>query len=82
MAKAAIPGIGDPDDLKRWFRESGRAYIVLFADDLIDALPWPEGAEQLMRIISAYRAHRGQSDVLEPEEIREAIAFLKQQLPA
>ena len=93
-----IPGIGNPARLKQWFRESGRKYIVLDADDLIDALSWPDGVEQFMRFVSVYREYRSQravevkvggemtyravSDVLEPEEIREAIAFLKQQLPA
>lgn len=44
----------DPNQLKRWLRESGRTWLVLRTDDLVDALRWPDGVETLIDMISAY----------------------------
>jgi len=48
----------DPEHMKRWLRESGRPFIVFKADDVIDALPWPHGAEALQQVSDAYDHHR------------------------
>lgn len=50
--------IKDPEHLKRWLTQSGRKYIVLRSDHLIDGLRWPEGVESFQEIINQYRASR------------------------
>lgn len=52
----------DPNHLKRFLHASGREYLVLRTDHLVDAL-WapgmpPDGIEALQQIIAAYRDHR------------------------
>jgi hypothetical protein len=46
------------DHLKRWLAESGRSWLVLKADDLVDSLPWPEGVDLLIGMVEGYRKHR------------------------
>jgi len=49
----------DPEHLKRWLSESGRKFIVLKADDLVDSLqPWPEAADIFIGMVEGYRKHR------------------------
>ena len=48
----------DPDHLKEWLSESGRPFLIFVAKDLVDALPWPDGAQALAEIIHCYRVHR------------------------
>lgn len=48
----------DPQALKRWLLASGRKYLVFNAEDLVDALRWPEGHQVLQQLIEAYRNHR------------------------
>jgi RecJ-like exonuclease len=55
---AARVAMTDPRHLKAWLRDSGRRYIVLRHDDLVDALPWPEGVEAMAQLVEAYRQHR------------------------
>lgn len=47
----------DKEHLRRWLHESGRRWLVLNGDDLVDAL-WPTGIEALMLLVACYRDHR------------------------
>lgn len=55
---AASTAMKSPEHLKQWLRATGRQFIVLRADDLVDALPWPHGVDSLMLLIEAYRQER------------------------
>lgn len=44
--------------LKKWMVASGRKYMILNAEDFIDALNWPEDHQIWQRFIDAYRDHR------------------------
>jgi hypothetical protein len=48
----------DPEHLKRWLIESGRPFLIFLAQDLVDALPFPEGLQALAGIRDSYREHR------------------------
>jgi hypothetical protein len=48
----------DPNHLKKWLQESGRKWMTFNTKDLVEALPWPMGAQALAEIISMYRDHR------------------------
>ena len=48
----------DPEHMKRWLNASGRMFIVLKADDLIDALQWPAGVDVFMGVVNAYAQRR------------------------
>ena len=48
----------DPKHLKRWLDATDRRWLVLSGMDLVDALPWPDGAAALMQVIACYRDHR------------------------
>jgi hypothetical protein len=48
----------DPEHLKKWLQRSGRDWIVFRADNLVDALSFPEEVELFMQIVSAYRNYR------------------------
>lgn len=50
--------ITSPAHLKQWLEASGRKYIVLDAAHLVDSLAWPEGINELMAMIEAYKVHR------------------------
>ena len=50
--------IQSPEHLKRWLQETGRRYLVLRTDDLVDALPWPDGVDALIQVLEAYRQQR------------------------
>lgn len=54
-----------PQHLKEWLRASGRHYVVIKSEDLVDALPWPGGIEAFIQILEAYRQHR----ILIPAEV-------------
>jgi len=49
----------DPEHMKRWLNESGRKYIIIKADELVDSLIWPFGHEAAQQIFDAIRHHRG-----------------------
>ncbi len=44
--------------LKLWMRESGRTWIVINSDELVDALPWPGGVQEVMDLITLLAQHR------------------------
>lgn len=48
----------DPAHLKQWMQESKRKWMTFNTKDLVEALPWPTGAQALAEIISIYRDHR------------------------
>lgn len=50
--------IQSPAHLKRWLEQSGRRFLIMRTDDLVDALPWPHGVDALIQIVEAYRQHR------------------------
>lgn len=52
--------IKNKDHLKKWLEASGRRWLVFEALDLVDALPWTEGVDDLMRVVACYRNHRSQ----------------------
>jgi hypothetical protein len=55
LAKQAL---SNPEALKRWLRESGRQFVVLAAQDLVNSLPWPEGVRKFTEVVEAYRGYR------------------------
>jgi hypothetical protein len=55
LAKQAL---SDPEALKRWLLESGRKFVVLVSQDLVDSLPWPDGVRKFTEVVEAYRVHR------------------------
>lgn len=50
--------IKSPEHLKKWLKASGRGWIVLKSDDLVDGLPFPAGHDTLIQLIACYRDHR------------------------
>lgn len=44
--------------LKAWLKASGRAWLVINGDELVDALPWPGGVQEVMDLISLLARHR------------------------
>lgn len=46
------------EELKAWAQASGRTYLIMRMDELIDSLPYPEGAEKLQDVVQAYERHR------------------------
>ncbi len=55
---AARVAMASPVHLRRWLRETGRTWIILRTDDLVQALPWPHGVNALIQILEAYRQGR------------------------
>lgn len=52
--------IKSKDHLKEWLEASGRRWLVFDALDLVDALPWTDGVDDLMRVVACYRSYRSQ----------------------
>lgn len=50
--------IQDKEHLLRWLEESGRRWLIFNGRDLVNALPFPEGVEDFMRVIACYRQYR------------------------
>jgi len=50
----------DKNHLKDWLEQTNRKWLIFNARDLIDALPFPEGIDDLMRVIACYRERRRQ----------------------
>jgi hypothetical protein len=48
----------DADHLKKWLASSGRRWIILDSQDLVDSLPYPSGIEFFMEMIDLYRGFR------------------------
>lgn len=55
MLKVAMQ---DPAKLRTWVEASGRVWMVFNGIDLVDSLPFPDGAVMLMQFIQCYRDHR------------------------
>lgn len=47
-----------PAHLKAWLKASGRAWLVINGDELVDALPWPGGVQEVMDLVSMLARHR------------------------
>jgi hypothetical protein len=47
-----------PSHLKAWLKASGRAWLVINGDELVDALPWPGGVQEVMDLVSILARHR------------------------
>lgn len=47
-----------PQQLRKWLHESGRRWLVFDALELVEALPWPHGVQNLIDTIACYRDHR------------------------
>lgn len=56
----------DADWLRRWLDASGRAYVVLRASDLVDAVEFPIGIEKFRHILGRYEAYRRRQSVQIP----------------
>lgn len=56
--RAMKAAMADPEHLKRWLKESGRRYMVFDGLELVDALPWPGGVQELMDLTHLYAQHR------------------------
>lgn len=52
--------IQSKEHLQRWIEESGRRWLIFNGRDLVDALPFPEGVDDFMRVVSCYRQYRSQ----------------------
>ena len=50
--------IKDAEHLKKWLASSGRRWIILDSQDLVDSLPYPAGIEMFMEAIEHYRRFR------------------------
>lgn len=50
--------IKDKGHLKQWLEATGRRWLVFDAINLVDALPWTEGVDDLMRVVACYRDYR------------------------
>lgn len=48
--------------LKQWLQASGRRWLVMDAMELVDALPWPGGVQELMGLVNLYTQHRRKFD--------------------
>lgn len=62
--------VKDRAHLKEWLHASGRQWLVLNGDHLVDALPWPDGVETFMQIVACYRDHRATIDTGEKALIK------------
>lgn len=58
LERAAAVAMSSPEHMKEWLEKSGRRWMVFNGMELIDALPWPEGVQEVMDVISLYRNHR------------------------
>lgn len=58
-----------PEHLKGWMHASGRRWLLLNGDHLVDALPWPNGVEAFMQVVACYRDHRAALDTGETQLI-------------
>lgn len=47
-----------PEHLKQWLDQTGRRWIVINAQELVDALPWPSGIAAFTQVLDCYRDHR------------------------
>lgn len=50
--------IKDKEHLKRWLEKSGRRWLLFDSLGLVDSLPFPEGIDDLMRVVACYRDYR------------------------
>lgn len=50
--------MSSPEHLKQWLRASGREWIVMNAAELVDALPWPGGVQELADLVTLLAKHR------------------------
>lgn len=59
-----------PSHLREWLEKSGRQWLIFNGIHLVEALPWPDGAEVLMQLVACYRDHRA---VLDTGEVKTEI---------
>ena len=58
MEAALRTSMASPEKLMQWLEASGRVWLVFNSRQLVQALPWPEGASAFAQIVAAYRDHR------------------------
>ena len=51
-----------PQHMKLWLDESGRRWLVFDAHQLIDALPWPGGVQEVTNLVHLYDDYRRRQD--------------------
>lgn len=56
--RQARVAVTTPTQLKAFLAASERRWLVLDALDLVDSLPWPEGVDDLIRVVTCYRNQR------------------------
>lgn len=72
----------DADHLKRWLAATGRRWLVLSSDDLVDAL-WdvPDAVNTLIGLLAMYRDHRRGIPNGRTETMTEPATKTKVQVP-
>lgn len=71
----------DPDHMKGWMHASGRRWLVLNGDHLVDSLPWPDGVEAFMQVIACYRDHRAALDTGELQLVEHSESGEMREVP-
>lgn len=74
--------MADPKHLKQWLQATGRTWLVLPLDDLVDALPWPEGPVLLMQLLACWRDERriqptGETEVIKTDDGGAEVLVMK-----
>ena len=69
MQSALRTSMASPEKLIQWLEASGRAWLVFNARQLVQALPWPDGASAFAQIVAASRDHRSTVSTGETETI-------------
>ena len=62
-----------PAHLKQWAKASGRTWIVINADELIDALPWPGGVQEFMDLITLLAKQRATKPTGRFDEVKDPL---------
>lgn len=75
LERAMKAAMASPEHMKLWLQESGRRWLVFDALELIDALPWPGGVQEIMDLISIYtnQRHKMTSGRMEKQEVMNQV---------
>ena len=70
-----------PQHLRDWLVASGREWIVLRGDDLVKALPWPEGVDSFIQFCQVVRDYRATIDSGRTEKQRDPLTNEMVEIP-
>lgn len=73
MRRANV-AIKDKEHLKEWLDSTGRGFLIFRATDLVDALTFPEGVDDVMRIVAQYRDFRRLQDSGRFESVKDPVS--------